>query len=266
MSTVRDADGADRRTDLLAIPGVSSPPAAASVPVALALAAVALQIAYPLVSGGVRDALTVVTVVVFAAAGVTHAAVHRGGAFAARLVAVTTAVGLVAELVGVRTGFPFGSYTYTDTLGPSLGGVPVVIPLAWLMMAYPAAVVGRHIARTTPGAVVGATLALAAWDLYLDPQMVAAGHWVWDQPGPALLGIPLVNHLGWLLTALAIQALLVPGLPSSDDDRVPIGLYVWTWFGSAVAHALWLGLPGSAVSGGLAMGAVVAALALSRRR
>ena len=33
--------------------------------------------------------------------------------------------GLLAEAVGVHTGFPFGAYAYSGTLGPELLGVPV---------------------------------------------------------------------------------------------------------------------------------------------
>src|SRR5438552_10251679 len=37
------------------------------------------------------------------------------------------------ETLGVRTGFPFGSYRYTDVLSPVLpGGVPLPVIFAWL--------------------------------------------------------------------------------------------------------------------------------------
>jgi putative membrane protein len=234
------------------------------VPTLLALLTVALQIAYPLLDGTARERLSVAVVVTFFAASVSHAGYHRGGAYTLRLVLVTGGLGLVAEAVGVRTGVPFGEYRYTGTLGPQLLGVPVVIPLAWTMMAYPAAVMGRRIARSTTVAVVVAALALTAWDLFLDPQMVAAGHWVWQQGGATIAGIPLVNYAGWFVTSLAIQALLLPGMPRSRDDRVPIALYLWTWIGSVIAHGVFLDAPLVAVTGGLGMGLVVAAFVRSR--
>jgi len=32
------------------------------------------------------------------------------------------------------------------------------------------------------------TAGLAAWDLFLDPQMVSAGHWTWLDTSPVLTG------------------------------------------------------------------------------
>ena len=54
-----------------------------------------------------------------------------------------------------------------------MAGVPLIVPLAWTMMAYPALLVGRRIGAP----VLAGAAALASWDLFLDPQMVAAGHW-----------------------------------------------------------------------------------------
>ena len=121
--------------------------------------------------------------------------------------------GLLAEAVGVHTGFPFGSYAYTGTLGPQLLGVPLVVPLAWVMMAWPALVVGPH-AGSSPGrrSRRSAARALASWDVFLDPQMVDAGHWRWAVPDPGLPlvpGVPLTNYAGWLLVAVAIMIALL---------------------------------------------------------
>jgi len=238
------------------------------VPLVLGVATVVAQIAYPLVAGTARDRLTVVTVVVFCAASVTHALVWRGARFAAVLVVVTAGGGLLVEAAGIATGLPFGAYAYTGTLGWTALGVPVVIPLAWTMMAYPALLVGRRIASGPLAGAVVAGWALASWDLFLDPQMVDAGHWTWVGGGPAVLGIPLTNFLGWFLVATAMMAVLwrLRGAGDHADDRVPFALYLWTYCSSVLAHAAFFGLPGSAVLGGAGMGVVVAAFVRSIRR
>ena len=235
----------------------------------LAAATVLLQIGYPLTSGDVREALTIATVVVFFLASTSHALVHRGAAWAAAYVLVTGGLGLVAEAVGTATGFPFGTYDYADSLGPKLLGVPVVIPLAWAMFAYPCLVVGQRLARTPLGAAAVGGFALASWDLFLDPQMVEAGHWRFADVTAALPGapgIPLSNYLGWLLVGWLMLGLLQLLGRRDADDRVPGTLFLWTWGSSVLANAVFFGRPLVALTGGIVMGLVAVPYALSLRR
>ena len=227
------------------------------MPALLAGLAVLLQVAYPLVHGTARDHLTVATVVVFFLASAGHALQQRGATWTARFLAVTVGGGLAVEVLGVRTGFPFGSYSYGDGLGLSLWRVPLVVPLAWAMLAYPAHTAGLRLGHR----VLAAGWGLAAWDLFLDPQMVHEGYWRWDHPTPGLNRIPLTNHLAWLVVALVMAALLPA---RAADDRVPLALFVWTWASSVLANLAFFGRPGVALAGGLAMG-VVAVPALSRQ-
>ena len=239
---------------------------------ALAAATVLLQICYPLVRGDARDLLTVVTVVVFFLTSVSHALVHRGARWTGRYVLITAGLGLLAEAVGTATGVPFGAYEYADSLGPQLLGVPVVIPLAWAMFAYPCLLVGQRLARTAPGAAALGGLALASWDLFLDPQMVAAGHWRFSDVTaslPGAPGIPLSNYLGWLLVAVLMLGLLQTLGRRRDgqvDDRVPAALFLWTWASSVLANAAFFGRPLVALTGGVVMGLVAVPYALSLRR
>ncbi len=231
---------------------------------------VGFEIGYPLTSGDLRTRLTVATVVAFFLSSVTHAAVHRGVRAAGALVLIAAGGGLLVEAVGVRTGVPFGDYAYANTLGWQLFDVPVVIPLAWAMMAYPALLVGRALTdRWVP--LVGGW-ALASWDVFLDPQMVEAGHWVWRDPTPGLPGVadvPLTNFAGWLVVAVVMMALLHRVLPhESDSDALPATLYLWTYFSSVLGAAVFFGRPSVALVGGLLMGAVAVpyAMTLWRRR
>jgi putative membrane protein len=226
-----------------------------------------LQVGYPLVAAETRATLVVVIVVVGFAAVVNHALTTQGGLQTAALLAITTGGGFAVEAIGVATGVPFGRYAYSDALGPRLLGVPLVIPLAWTWMAWPAwlaagRMVGRRPARVAVGAV-----GLAAWDLFLDPQMVAEGYWRWSDPTPALPGVPgvpITNYLGWLAVAAVMMAVLSRArLREPADDAPMLALYLWTYASSVVAHALFLDLPGSAAWGALGMGVV--ALPLARR-
>jgi uncharacterized membrane protein len=240
-------------------------------PAVLAGAVVLAQIAYPLTpSGGPRDGLTVATVLLFAAASLAHALATRGPRAALGLLVVAGGGGLLAESVGVATGFPFGSYSYAGSLGPSVLGVPLVIPFAWVMMAWPALVVAARLTRSRPARVAVAAAALASWDLFLDPQMVDAGHWRWADPAPGLPGVgtvPLTNYAGWALVALLLMLVLDRAVPvrPSTQDTLPYGLYLWTYFSSVLALAVFFGLPWAALWGALGMGTVAVPLLRSLR-
>lgn len=175
------------------------------------------------------------------------------------LVIVVVAWG--SEALGSKTGFPFGAYDYTVTLQPQLLGVPLLIPLAWLMMLSPAWAVAQRITGRTsgPAFVVVSAVAFTAWDLFLDPQMVHWGLWVWEEGG-AYFGIPPVNFAGWLLVAGLITALArPPALP----QKPLIAIYALTWLIETVGQIVFWGLYGPAVFGFVGMGAFVW---LARRR
>ena len=232
----------------------------------LAGATVLTQIVYPLLTDTLRIEVTVASVLMFCAASVADATRVHGPRGAATLLVVAGGGGLLVEAVGVRTGVPFGTYSYTGDLGPELFGVPVVVPLAWTMMAWPALVVGRTLARRAPVALVGG-VALAAWDLFLDPQMVDAGHWTWTHPQPALPlvpGVPLTNYAGWLLVAVIMIGLLDRLLaPHIRPSGPAAALYLWTFGSSVFAHLVFFDRPGSALVGGMVMGAVAVPFALA---
>jgi putative membrane protein len=233
------------------------------------LAGVALaEIGYPLADGPLRARLVVATVVIGYAASVLHAGLTHGLRMAAALVAVTTGGGFAIEALGVATGFPFGRYTYSSALGPRPAGVSWVIPLAWTWMAWPAWLAASRLVTARPARIAVAAVALASWDLFLDPQMVAQGYWRWRLPSPALPGvpgIPLSNYLGWLGVAVLLMAALAAvtdARPASPQDAPMLALYLWTYASSVLAHAVFLGLAWSALWGGLGMGAVAVPLAV----
>jgi uncharacterized membrane protein len=232
-------------------------------------AAIGVQILYPLLPEAWRTEVTVCSVTIFFLASLADAGRVHGLRGALTLAMVAGGGGLVAEAVGVATGLPFGRYAYSGTLGPELFGVPVIVPMAWVMMAWPALVVGRTLARRKPAVLAVAAYALTAWDVFLDPQMVAAGHWTWFDPRyalPLIPGIPLSNFAGWLLVSALMMVALGLLLPSSTAP-VPswpaAALYLWVYFSSVLAHAVFFGLPGSAITGGVLMGVVALPFAVT---
>jgi putative membrane protein len=131
-------------------------------------------------------------------------------------VAICLLVGNVFENLGVRTGFPFGHYYFTDVMGPKILVVPVFLGLAYVGMAYLSWTLARLILEETKGPLTGSrvvTLALLAsaimvsWDLSMDSvwsTIVRA--WIWQQGG-IYFGVPLTNFLGWFVTGYVFYQL-----------------------------------------------------------
>jgi putative membrane protein len=115
-----------------------------------------------------------------------------------------TAYAYVVEYVGVTTGVPYGEFVYGVALGPTLGGVPVGLPVFFIPLVMNAyllclLLLGRTADR--PSVRVGVVVAaVVAMDLALDPGAVSLGFWRYPGGG-AFYGVPLSNFAGWVLSA-----------------------------------------------------------------
>lgn len=148
---------------------------------------------------------------VFVGFSVLHCAACEGWRRTGLFFATAAVVSYLLEEIGVRTGLVYGPYHYSDMLGPKLGHVPVLIPLAWFMMIYPSWMVARAMlagidTRTVMG--IGSLAAVAAfvmtgWDMVMDPGMAAAGNWTWEKGG-AYFGVPRHNYVGWVATTFLV--------------------------------------------------------------
>ena len=191
------------------------------------------------------------TVVLGAIAGLLHGASRLGWRTALVTFVVGFSISLASELTGTTTGYPFGPYSYTTQLGYLIGGrVPFNIPTSWFFMLYASlAICGRVLvvaddSRTRWRWAAVAALVLTAWDVSMDPAMVATTHWLWHLPpleGASPLrrlflsgffyGMPLTNWLGWLLTGLIVARAMLAIVPPTrwaervSPSRLPLVLY-----------------------------------------
>jgi putative membrane protein len=193
-----------------------------------------------------------------------------GARYAFTYLGTTVVFALLVESVGVKTGWPFGTYEYDPSLGHTIAGVPYVVPFAWVMMAHPVLIAARRVAGNWVFLYGG--YAMAAWDLFLDPQMVAANRWRWTFDGahvPYQPEIPLSNTFGWLLAGMALIAILHQILPrdrrksSASFGAVDIWL-AWTFFGGVVSNLFFFDRPGIAFFGGIAFALFFLPYAFSR--
>ncbi len=220
------------------------------------VAALFLQITYPLLSGEALRIVTIATVYFGAAAMFVHARLAYGWKYTGRYLLITLPFAFLIELIGENTGWPFGTYSYDPSLGPQLIGIPLVVPFAWAMMAHPLLIVARRMSKTWTFLYGG--FALMAWDLFLDPQMVGAGRWKWEVTGshvPFQPDIPPSNMFGWLLAGIALMAILNVSLPKEQrkygSSLIAIDIFLaWSLFGGIISNLFFFGRPGVALFGG----------------
>jgi len=231
---------------------------------ALLGALVAVQVAHGRRPAPAPPAETRAILVLMLGASAVEAVEARGRRGAAVL-ALAGAGGLAAEFAGVATGRPFGRYAYSDQLGRRVRGVPLLAGAAWALMARPAWVAAGRLSAARSRRVPLAAAALAAWDVFLDPRMVAEGYWTWEAGG-RFADVPASNFAGWFATGLGIFAAVaaLDGAPPDARDDGALALYEWTWVGETIANALLWRRPRVAAAGAAAMGAF-AAPALWRR-
>ncbi len=232
--------------------------------------AILLQISYPLLSGEALRVVTISTVYWGAGAMVLHALLAFGARYAFTYLGIALPFGFLIELLGLKTGWPFGTYEYDPSLGPQLFDVPLVVPFAWAMIAHPILCAARRLAGNWVFLYGG--FGLMAYDLFLDPQMVTAGRWTWEVTGshvPFTPEVPLSNAFGWLLSGMALIAILHLALPRDrrkvSASFITIDIFlIWTWFAGVVSNLFFFNRPGIAFIFGATFGAVLAPYIFSR--
>lgn len=119
---------------------------------------------------------------------------------------ITWAVSFFFENLSIATGFPFGFYHYSPSLG--LLTVPLIIIFAYFAIGYLAWMLAHVLTGQYSKKLKGkqvfivpfiAAFLMVMWDLTVDPiSSTLQGLWVWTTPG-AYFGVPISNFFGWFL-------------------------------------------------------------------
>ncbi|MBA3758349.1 carotenoid biosynthesis protein [Candidatus Saccharibacteria bacterium] len=140
---------------------------------------------------------------------------------------------LFIESLALKTGFPYGDFTYTDVLGNKVFGLtPWTVAFAYpplLLLTYWYARM-RHSNRWK--IYFSTAFDAMLLDLVLDPAAVRLGFWYWDKPG-FYYQVPLINFLGWLLTGYIGAIILHYLWGRTPKPTLPVAysglLILWFW-------------------------------------
>lgn len=119
---------------------------------------------------------------------------------------VTWVVSFSFENLSIATGFPFGYYHYSPSLG--FLTVPLIIIFAYFAVGYLSFTISHILTGQYSKKLQGkqiftvpfiAAFIMVMWDLTLDPiSSTLQNMWVWTNPG-AYFGVPISNFFGWFL-------------------------------------------------------------------
>jgi putative membrane protein len=173
---------------------------------------------------------TLLIVVLHVVPPAAFALVHGSILYRSRGILIFTSLCLgvagLLEGLSLRTGLPFGSYYFTEVMGPKLSGLPILLVLAYLGMGYCSWVMSLLIVgyrkpirgRRTVIIPLLASFVMLAWDLSMEADWSTVDKaWIWRDGGP-FFGVPLTNFLGWYLTAF----LFLQGFAFYCRSRAPL--------------------------------------------
>lgn len=134
-------------------------------------------------------------------------------------------LGMLVEILGVNTGFPFGTYYYTDKFGIQVWGVPLIIGLNWVLLSYCCAILTESHFSNDWLKIVAASALMLALDVLLEPFAIRHSFWVWKDATP-----PIQNFLSWFVVSLPIQWVFRKQLAGSSNKISTAYLFILVAF------------------------------------
>lgn len=122
-------------------------------------------------------------------------------------------LGLGVEILGVKTGFPFGNYTYTSTLGIRFLEVPLMIGVNWAVLTYCTASLVEKLSQNVIVRVFLGAIAMVSLDVLLEFFAIKHSLWIWENtsyPG-------INNFIGWFVCSLFTHTAYVYFIKKSES-------------------------------------------------
>lgn len=171
---------------------------------------------------------------------------------------------LIFESTAIKTGFPYGGFTYGDMLGYKILGLT-----PWtVFFAYPPIIMGAFWLAskitTSAGRIFFTALFALATDVVLDPALTRMSVWVWDNPG-SFYGVPLLNFAGWFVSGI-IAAWIMHAIWGTEETvrrSLAYSGFAITWFWAGVNIGLQQWIPAGL---GVGIGLVILLIMRAEKR
>lgn len=137
-----------------------------------------------------------------------------GGKNAFLIIFIIWLLGYGVEIVGVKTGFPFGDYSYSEVLGWNFFEVPPLIGINWLIIIWGAHSMARTFNVPKNFRWLFSALLAVGLDYVIEPVAIQYEFWYWTSDIP-----PFQNYVSWFVMA-ALMGLLFEKYPLVQKPRL----------------------------------------------
>lgn len=130
------------------------------------------------------------------------------------------------EYFGLNFHFPFGNYTYTDSLIPKIKGVPKAIPLAWLIVVVNSLLTARFLfkGKSEISSVALASVFVLSFDILLEPFASFINRfWIWENDI-----IPIQNYISWFIIGLIFLIFISHNIKWIDKSKTDFSVYKYS--------------------------------------
>ena len=135
----------------------------------------------------------------------------------------------VVAFVGLKTAVPFGPFLFSQDVQPQFQGLPLFVPLVWIVTVLNSRGVARLIlrpwrkTRTYGWWAIGLTVVLCVamdlgWEVFAGPEKRYV-YWAPTKFPVSWHGVPISNFMGWIVTLLLILAICTPALINKRHTR-----------------------------------------------
>ena len=127
-------------------------------------------------------------------------------------------IGFVIEVIGVKTGYVFGSYSYGDSLGFKILEVPVIIGLNWLILCLSIFSLFSVICNNKFLLLLFSSVSMVLLDFIIEPVALEYSFWSWFD-----ISVPIQNYIMWFFICFVMHYIL---LKYRVNVHYKLGVYV----------------------------------------
>lgn len=134
--------------------------------------------------------------------------------------------GMLIEMIGVNTGWPFGTYSYGANLGYKIMGVPWTIGLNWAVLVLICSDMTQALDAPWYVRYAFAALMMVFLDVVIEGVAPTFDFWEFE-----LSPVPVQNYVAWFVVAFLIQVVLGERLKGNQKLSSHIWVVQFVFFG-----------------------------------